>query len=339
MGVEGVRSARAQPSFTILISSAGRRVGLVAAAREALAELDLAGSVLAVDASDQAAAAHVADARFVVPPCDHDTFVPRLLEICRDDAVDLIVPTIDPELPVYASCSSTFAAQGTVIAVSSPETVAICSDKSLTNAWLHEHGFPTVLQVGIEQVRDAGATWTYPCVVKPRRGSASIGVRIVHDAAQLEAAVAGAGHELVVEELAPGNEHTVDVLVDRGGRVVAAVPRRRLEVRAGEVSKAVTVHSPPLEKLARDICEALPGSYGPLNVQVFEDERSGRLSAIEINPRFGGGFPLTWRAGGRYLRWIVEELLGCPPRVAEPWEAGLTMLRYDEAVFVSAQSG
>jgi carbamoyl-phosphate synthase large subunit len=129
------------------------------------------------------------------------------------------------------------------------------------------------------------------------------------------------------------------VLADRDGRCVCAVPRRRIEVRAGEVSKGVTVRSPRLQDLAARICAALPGAFGTITIQVFvdgePDDPDADLAVIEINARYGGGFPLALEAGAEFPRWQLEELLGLPSTAqADRWRDGLVMLRYDAAVFV-----
>lgn len=319
----------------VLLSSSGRRVALLEAFRHALRRLDLSGEVMAADMSTLAPTFHTADRSFGVPRCDDETFVPKLLEICRDHDVRLLVPTIDPELPVLAQQRDRFATVGTTVAVSDPDTVAIASDKIQTHAWLECHGFPTVGQTtAVEALADPGG-WPLPLVVKPRWGSASYGVVTVRSRAELE--VAAAGDEVVVQTVAPGTEHTIDVLVDRDGRVACTVPRRRLEIRAGEVSKGVTVRQAALEDLAARVCEALPGPFGALNVQVFLDEDDAEVRVIEINPRFGGGYPLSWSAGADFPRWLVEDVTGLPSTASsDDWREGLVMLRYDDAVFVDA---
>jgi carbamoyl-phosphate synthase large subunit len=350
--------------FTVLVSSAGRRVELLRGFRDALAAAGLAGRVLAADRSWYSSAFHEADEGVLVPACDDDAFVPAVLELCDKHAVELVVPTIDPELPVYAAARERFAAAGVTVAVSGPETVAIAADKVLTHAWLVEHGLPTVRQAAVDVIRADPPGWPFPLVVKPRFGSAGIGVAIVSDPDELDTAARGGemllarggemllarggemllarggemllarGGEMVVQEVAPGREHTIDVLVDASGRCVSAVPRQRLEVRAGEVSKAVTVRSPALEDLAARVGAALPGAYGPLTVQVFAADDGG-LAVIEVNARFGGGFPLAREAGADHPRWLIEEVAGLPSTAdAGAWRAGLVMLRYDAAVFV-----
>lgn len=277
-----------QRTFNVLISSAGRRVALVEIFRRTLEHLGLSGSVLAADMSRLSSAAHSADRAFLVPPCSSDDFVPSMLEICAANGVGLIVPTLDPELPIYAEHRDRFAEIGTTVAISSPEAVAIAWDKGRTRDWLVANGFPTVHQATPEEVLSGSNGSVFPAVVKPRVGSASIGFSVVNDLLELEFAVRSGG--FIVQSLAPGHEHTVDVLVNSSGRAVCAVPRRRIEVRAGEVSKGVTVRSPKLEELARSVCDALPGAYGPITVQIFHDDSSGESNVIEINPRFGGGF-------------------------------------------------
>jgi carbamoyl-phosphate synthase large subunit len=103
------------------------------------------------------------------------------------------------------------------------------------------------------------------------------------------------------------------------------------------VSKGVTVRSPRLESLAASVCDALPGAFGAVTVQVFVDgdTETGRASVIEINPRFGGGYPLSQAAGADFPRWLLEEAAGLPSTAApDRWRDGLVMLRYDAAVFV-----
>lgn len=319
--------------FNLLISSAGRRVALQRIFRNTLQALGLDGRLLATDMSRLSSAFHDADAGFLVPRCTSPEFIPAMLEICRKNEVRLVVPTIDTELPALSAHREAFEAQGTSIGISSPEVIAIAGGKDQTHRWLTEKGFPTVHQAPVTEVLAEPARWTYPLLVKPRGGSASIGVRIVEDQRALE--VATRDGDYIAQTLARGIEHTVDVLATRDGRCLCAIPRRRLEVRAGEVSKGMTFRQSTIIDTAWRICEALPGAYGTLNIQMFWDEATDEVAVIEINPRFGGGFPLAWQAGGYYPRWMIEEILGQPSTAcADEWQDRLVMLRFDDAVFV-----
>jgi carbamoyl-phosphate synthase large subunit len=317
----------------VLLSSAGRRVGLLRCFREALSELRLDGRIVAADAARHAPAAQFADAFHLVPRCIEPEFPSALIGVCREEEVRVVIPTIDTELAFYAENRALFAREGVQVASCSAEVVEIAADKRLTHAWLRSHGFPVVRQTSLEQAFVEANDWPFPLIVKPAQGSASVGLRTVSRPAEL-LALRPNGDDLIVEEMAAGDEYTVHVYVDGSGRCLCAVPCRRLEVRAGEVSKGLTAKRRPLMELARAIAEALPGARGPLNIQMFEADNGG-LRVIEINARFGGGYPLAQQAGAGFARWIVEEALGRPVKPAfDRWQDDLAMLRFDEAVFL-----
>jgi carbamoyl-phosphate synthase large subunit len=324
---------KATKKFTLMISSVGRRAQLVDCFRRSARELNLKLTVVGIDtAPELSPASHLVDHCFKVPRCTDPDFVPAVLRICRSQEVKLIIPTIDPELPVYAESQNLFAAAGTMVLVSSPETIRIAADKALTNAWFAGNGLPTVRQAKVADVRSNQDGWVFPVVVKPRRGSASVGVHRVTSPHALASMMSG--DDLVVEELAVGVEHTTNVFVDSEGRCLCAIPHRRLEIRGGEVSKGITIKNVTLMELARRAAERLPGARGPLNVQAFVSE-AGEIRFTEINARFGGGFPLAYQAGANFCRWIFEDMLGLPSTASfDGWKENLLMLRFDSAVFV-----
>jgi carbamoyl-phosphate synthase large subunit len=317
----------------VLVCSAGRHVELVRCVREALSDLGLPGRVLTCEASDLNAARHVADAFFETPSAKLASFIPSVQELCERENVLLVLPTVDATLSAYARSAATFADQGTTVAVSSAEVVEIARDKRRTWQFFRQHGIRTVRQAEVEAVVADPGGWAWPLVVKPATGSSSVGVTVARDWLQLHAAVAQP--DVVVQELARGQEYTIDMLVDRSGRLLEAVPRQRVEVRAGEVSKARTVRAQPLLDIAEQVAAALPGAFGPLNLQVFWDE-VGPPVAIELNARLGGGFPLTHAAGAPFLRWMLETAMDRPLSPAQPWEDDLLMLRYDGSLLVHA---
>ena len=116
---------------------------------------------------------------------------------------------------------------------------------------------------------------------------------------------------------------------------MAAVPHRRIETRAGEVSKGVTRRHPALERAAADLVGALPGMRGALCFQAIVDG-SGEARLFEINARFGGGFPLAHRAGAPFSAWLLEDLAGLPSSAGNGWRDGVVMLRYDAAAFIES---
>ncbi|MFP4145786.1 MAG: NeuD/PglB/VioB family sugar acetyltransferase [Phycisphaeraceae bacterium] len=325
-----------EAEFGIMLSAAGRRVALLRHIEESMQSLGVAGRILATDITPLSAAFHTAATARLVPPYRNPHCLEALLDLCREHQVRLIVPTIDPDLPFFATHLQRFQTQGTQVAISSRETVRIGNDKRQTHRWLTENGFPTVRQAEARDVvRDLG-DWTFPLLIKPEAGSSSIGVRVLHDEQELAAILQT--RRYVAQSIAPGEEYTVDVFVDRGGRCRCAVPRKRLETRGGEVSKGMTVRCEPVQTLAKQIAEALPGAFGVLNIQIFYDENSGELNVIEINPRFGGGYPLSHYAGATMTRWLLEEATERPCTARDDtWQDGVVMLRYDDAVFTTRE--
>ena len=315
----------------MLVSSAGRRGALIAALRHGADVAGIRLRVVATDITPLTAAGHLADELHLVPRVSDPALVPTLLELCRTAGVDVVVPTIDPELAVLSASRRGFAEIGTRISVSNPEVISICSDKTTSSRWLAANGFPVPRQW--EPAEAASLPMErWPLFFKPRNGSSSIGAHRVTDVAQLERALVE-HPDGVVEELCVGDEYTMDCWVDAGGRCRAVVPRLRLEARAGEVSKGMTVAVPELEELCREVAHALPGARGTITMQAIVTTDGPRL--IEINPRFGGGYPLSHHAGAWFTAALLAETLGC--RVPDDWFAwrdGVVMLRFDEAVFI-----
>lgn len=168
-------------------------------------------------------------------------------------------------------------------------------------------------------------------MLKPRGGSSSIGIQRIDTVADMPDP--SELDHYVVQELLDGEEYTVNIFVDDQGRLAAAVPHQRIEVRGGEVSKGVSRRHPALERAARTLVDALPGMYGALCFQaIVDDEGEARL--FEINARFGGGFPLAHRAGAPFSAWLLEALAGLPSSVGDRWRDGMVMLRYDAAEFI-----
>jgi carbamoyl-phosphate synthase large subunit len=319
-------------SGNILISSAGRRVGLLACFRESLASRGRPSAVMTIDSASTAPAGFAADHAISVPRCTDAVFLDTVHELCRKYHVALVVPTIDTELPAYAASRERFAADGIALAISSPASIRICGNKIATHDWLTANGFPTVRQTDLASALRHRTDWPLPLVVKPYNGSASIGLRRVTSELELDF-LAATTCGCIVQETAAGREFTINCYVNRAGQCICTVPHWRMEVRSGEVSKGITVKDRRLMDLAQAVAKALPGAYGPLNIQCFLDDFGG-IRIIEINARFGGGYPLAHRAGAQFTGWLLGELEGNLPCHYDGWTDDLAMLRFDEAVYV-----
>jgi carbamoyl-phosphate synthase large subunit len=283
---------------------------------------------------DMSAACRSADARYAVPAIGDAGFVPALQEIASREHTHLVIPTIDPELLPLARAIEDFAAFGCRVHVSPPAVIDIVRDKLGTMAVLAAAGVPVPRTVALEEFEVASA-WSWPVFVKPRSGSASRAIRIVGSLDELPTNVS---EPMIAQENLTGPEYTVNAFVDARGSLQTVITHRRVRIRAGEVEKGITERHPRHAAIARDIVKALPELRGAFCFQIIDDAAQGP-KVIEINARFGGGYPLADYAGARFARWLLEEVSGLPPSCHDDWQAGVLMLRYDEAIFVDGAHG
>ncbi|WP_338240844.1 ATP-grasp domain-containing protein [Aurantiacibacter hainanensis] len=317
--------------LSVLFTSAGRRVELVNCFTAAAQKLGVSISTHACDLKPElSAACHVASQSFAVPRCDTPDYVERLLEYCDRHKIDLLIPTIDPELYPLALAKRQFAEVGTRVHVSGPETIEIVRDKARTTEVLQDHGVPVPKTGSVEAAREHPEDWEWPAFIKPSGGSASRGIDIIESPSMIADSY---DEPMILQQLLKGDEYTINMMVDEDGAIRAVIPHRRLSVRAGEVEKGVTVRRSDIDDIAARIVEALPDPEGVMCFQLIADERTGPR-VFEINARFGGGYPLADRAGARFAERLLYQLGDGTGWTDSPWKEGVTMLRYDAAVFL-----
>jgi carbamoyl-phosphate synthase large subunit len=325
----------ARPPLTLLLLSAGRRAALLDCFRAAAAEAGVALRALAADLDPgMSAACRRADAAFALPRCDAPDYADAVLRLVRREGVGLVVPTIDPELAPLAERAGCFAEAGARLHASDAATVADVRDKERTMRRLRAADVPTPWTAPLEAVRAAPEAAPWPLFLKPAGGSAGRGLGRAGRPGDLPRETT---EPMIAQALLEGPEYTVNLFVDRDGRLRCAVPHRRVRVRAGEVEKGVTERRDDLAAIAARLVDALPGLRGALCFQAIDDARSGP-AVIEVNARFGGGYPLADRAGATFARWLLEEAAGLPCTAHDRWRGGVTMLRYDAAVFLEPGS-
>jgi len=318
--------------MNVLISSAGRRGNLVRLFREAVQPLE--GQIFATDAGRWSAACRLAHDWDLVPLCSEDSFIPTILDICNKRNIKLIILTIDTELQIFSEHREHFAENGIHVAVSGLETIDICRDKLLTYEFLAKNKLPGAKILPIPS-DDSPTGFPFPVVIKPRFGSASEGVNIINDEAALRFYL-NRTTDPIVQEKAAGKEYTVNFFADGLGGCITSVPHRRIEVRGGEVSKCVTEKIEDLGALANSICRMLPDAWGPMCFQAFVDDL-GNIHIIEINARFGGGYPIAHAAGADFIQMLLRHVRGEALAPADiEWQEGIAMTRWDDAVFTNA---
>lgn len=332
--------------LTLLFSCVGRRVELLQAFRAAAARRGVALRIVGTDVTLTAPAMHCVDEPILVPAFHDPGYIPALLEIVERERPAALVPTIDLDLPILSQRRDEFDSRGCVAVICDAETVAECRDKRRTHALLKRLGVDCPDTCGVEEAL-ARPDMPFPCFLKPKGGSASKSAMRIETRADLE--YHGARVEnAMVQELVEGVEHTLDIYVGLTGEPRCVVPRRRWQVRGGEVNKGVAVKDPRImndgrtlaQRLAGDAAKAADGTTRPrslrgiLTVQCIVT-REGRIRFIEINPRFGGGAPLSIAAGADLPGWLMDEVMGETPQIAfDGFTHGMCMLRYDWSVFV-----
>lgn len=316
----------------VLFTCVGRRVALVRAFQQAAESLGLRCRTVGTDVNPYSAGLYACNRAIITPPMADKAFIPELLAAVKAHKIDLIVPTIDTGLGVLAAHTDAFRRLGATILVSSPEVVGICQDKRRAYEFLVDHGFDTPVTTELSRVKMSRLQ--FPVFLKPWDGSASRGNAVVRSADEFRFWSRRVPN-CIVQEYIEGQEFTCDVYVDLAMMVRTVVARKRIEVRAGEVSKSQTVKQPKLMNLCRRLVETLGAGPGVITIQCFVT-KEGKIKFIEINPRFGGGVPLSIRAGADFPRWILSELAGRRPVIRfGGWKDRLYMLRYDEALWVS----
>jgi carbamoyl-phosphate synthase large subunit len=323
------KQGRCAERANVLILSAGRRVELVQEFQAAIRRLLPDSRVVAADAlPDGSAACHVADGSAQLRRVGDAGYEHDLIALCDRLSIGLVVPTIDTELPTLARLRDTIAAYGTYACVSDAQLVAHCRDKRLTGTVFNAMDIPYPRIFDRHDV-------TFPCFCKPFDGSSSVGAEVLHSAAHLTDRHLGDPKVMFMELIGSDfHEYTADAYYDRVGQLKCLVPRERLEVRSGEVSKGIT-HGSFVYEFLWPRLQRLAGARGCCTVQVFGNPVTGGVIGLEINPRFGGGYPLTAAAGANYAEWLIREYLyGADIPVFDGWQRNLLMLRYDAKVLV-----
>ena len=338
--------------MNILLTSAGRRNYLIQYFRNALQG---GGEVIAIDCSRSAPALQEADKAHLVPPVNDAGYVDRVLAICDRYAVSLLISLNDLELPVLAREKERFHEIGTVPVVSTPPVIEACFDKWATRTFLAACGLSvpeSCLSLDAARARLREGCMSFPLVVKPRWGSASIGIEFVEDEEALElsyrllvkrlrrtilseASSQDYGRSILIQECLQGEEYGLDVVNDLKGNYATTFVKRKLAMRAGETDRAVTVQDHSLHALGEHLGRSL-GHVGNLDCDAFVTDSGPYV--LELNPRFGGGYPFSHAAGANVPAALIAWADGREPK--PEWlraTPGIVSAKCDRLVMISEE--
>ena len=309
--------------MNVLVTGAGGPAGV--------AVINALGSgghnVVAADADPSAVGLRLAHASLILPRADDPTMIDTLVAAVVAHRVEAIVSTVAEEMAALSDGSDALDRAGARTWLPTAETIETCIDKLRFAEAMTAAGLPVPVTAGPKAANQVPGPW----IVKPRFGRGSRDVWSVDDEAHLEVACRVVPDPIVQTRLV-GREFTVDALVDHDGTLAGAVPRWRVETKAGISTKGETFVDPEVTKVTEHALAAA-GLTGVANVQGFVDDH-GTVWLMEINPRFSGGLPLSLAAGadlvGEYLRGVIGEPIR-PDRLVH--RAGVVMLRHHAEVF------
>ncbi len=243
--------------------------------------------------------------------------------VVEENGVNVILPFVDGAIEIAS-----------VLRTRLPEVFVPVSDFEVTSAMFDKVEAAKVFkEAGIHiPTTYSVISAEMPAIAKPRRGSASRGIKVFHnidDLMHLE----NLQDYLVQEYIEHNIEYTVDSYVGEDGQILVTVPRKRLEVMGGEVTRTITCHNPELEKMSREVLSKFQ-FRGPVTLQFLHDLDKDRYLLMEVNPRLGGGVVCSIYAGAPILDYILGEALGVDLKPCDDWTAGTLMARYQkEAIF------
>ena len=319
--------------INILILSAGRRVELIRCFDEARNRLEIKGGIYAMDASQLAPALYFADEKIIAPPIsENDEYIACIIESCKKYGIDLIVPTIDTDLILLAERREEIeSATDAKLLISSAEVIKICRDKKNTQKFLEDNGFSVPKMISDKEINRGDVKW--PVFIKPLDGSSSVNAFRADDKEELDTfkRIIGEG-KYIIQDFMEGTEYTVDAFVDFDGEPITVVPRIRIAVRSGEILKGRIAKN---ETIIEDVIRLLKvlKPIGHITLQCMETEHG--IKYIEINPRFGGGAPMSIKAGADSCENLYRLLMGEKLSYNENYRNDLTFLRFDACIMLN----
>lgn len=317
--------------INVLITSCGRRVELVKEFVKARKNLGINGKIIAVDINRTAPALYFADYYELVPRINSADYIDSLISVIKKYNINLIIPTIDTELQVLADNKTRIKKEtGAIVMVSDPVVIDICNNKIKSAEFFKKNGFAVPKTLTLQDIEDKN--YTFPLFIKPLNGSSSVNAFKVNTERELSFFLDYID-DPIVQECVSGIEYTIDAFIDFNGKLISAVPRQRLQTRGGEILKGVIdMNENIISDITRMIDKLKP--IGHITIQGFlGDDNIFRY--IEINPRFGGGAPMSIKAGANSCEWLYKIMNGTDIESAEiTVKDRMVFSRFDDCIMI-----
>lgn len=317
-------------NHNILITCAGMRVALTMYFKETLSRFFPNAKVFITDMNpEMAPVSYVCDGAFKVSRVTAPEYPAELLKICEENEIGMLVATIDTELLLLSELKAEFDRKGIKIVVSDKSFISICRDKRNTGNFFESHGVRVPKQVDKYKP-------TFPLFAKPYDGSLSSNLHYIKNRDELTQEILEDPKLIFMEYIDKKvyKEYTVDMYYGKDNKVKCIVPRERIEIRAGEINKGRTAKNEILTFL-KERMDYIEGCVGCICVQLFFHPETKDIVGIEINPRFGGGYPLSYNCGGNFPELLIREyFMNETVEYFDSWKDGMLMLRYADAIYI-----
>ena len=322
---------------TVLVTGCGGAIGMgvIKALRMGSRNLRLVG----VDTDSYAPSFYLKSKQYllnrtyVVPNAESPNYIPKIVEICRTENVNVIFPCTDPELEILSTSIDEVTNSGVKVIICPSKTIKICRDKWLTYESLSCY-LPIIKSalpdIGIEEALELTGL---PAIIKPRKGWGSkqtAKIESIEEARILLPRIPAP----IVQKYLTGAEYTVDCLADRNGKVICAIPRHRVKILGGISFQGITVRDEDLIKLANEVAKHLK-FIGPFNFQVIKNCEETKI--VEINPRFSGTGILSVMAGANIPCIALRNIRNKRIPAQIDFEEGLILSRYFEEAYFKAK--
>lgn len=309
---------------SILILSAGRRVELVSIFKEAGKKYDY--DIIAADMDSTAPALYFADKFEIIPSINHETYVKSIIEISNKHNVCLIIPTIDTELlALMRNRIEIESSTKSKLLLSDNYFIEICRDKINFQKDMEKHGFKMP-----KLIDEINRNSKFPIFVKPKSGSSSINAYRVDNYIDYENIINMVSNP-IIQECVSGEEYTIDAFLDFNSKIISIVPRLRLATRSGESLKGKIVKD---KEVVDEVIKVL-NTYKPIGhitLQLLKNDTG--IYFIEINPRYGGGAPMSINSGANTPEFLMRLMNGESLKYFEDYYDGDIHLRFDNSIII-----
>ena len=315
--------------MNILILSCGTRNLLVRYFKEKGNGIE---KVVGTDCSKYAPALYETDAHYIVPRMTEPGYLDIIIDICKKEAIDAVLPLQEDELYLIASHKTLFTDNGITPIVSDAETVDLCRDKFAFYQHLMKNQLPAITSVNSFEAflkEEEAGTMSLPVFLKPTRGCGSVGIQKVEHIELLETLCKYADEKYLIQNFAKGEEYGADIYVDLLSQKPATIfVKKKLRMRAGETEKSVSYKDEKLFELIQETVSTLD-LCGPVDMDIFQID--GQYYISEINPRFGGGYPHAYNCGVNFPKLIANNIAGIEnANTIGDYEEGVCMLKYTD---------